>query len=752
MLQKLSVFIENHEEWFRMPLVIVMVLISLTFTWMEPSYITKQIEMSTLDHRFNLRGPIPADKRVVILAVDDQSLSEVGRWPWSRDVFAQIIERVLGEYQAKVLTMDMIFSEPQLNPLSETLRLLHHEDKKDQNVTLWLDQHQDIGDVDAVLEAAFKKYHKNLIPGYFFYPKGGNPPEQALFRLKSNLNDMASSIIGAQLTADAVINIPQVAAIESNLPRLTKSTDLVGYFNFFPDSDGIVRRIPLLVEAEGEIYPSMDLQGLRVFMDYPGLSVKIDSGGIRNIMLGDKKIRTDSGGSMLLNHYGKRFTFTHVPASDVLKGRADPAIFKDAFVIMGATAVGVYDYRPSPFDADFPGAEGHAVAVANILNDEEISRPEIMDIFEFIAVALLGLLCGRLVVSSGVYTHILMIFVVPLLLYGFAFWMFAAMGIWVKVTYLIMAVLLATLPSSMMQYIIESRKRAFIHDAFSRYLSPEVVENLAKNPDLLKLGGEEREMSAFFSDIASFSTFSEKMSPVELVSFLNLYLTAMSDIILELGGTIDKYEGDAIIAFFGAPMPMKDHAKKCVLASIAQQKTLLRLRAEWEVLGYPAISIRIGVNSGSMVVGNMGTPEHMNYTMMGDHVNLAARLEGVSKMYRTKILISGDTHGMIKDEIMSRFVDRVRVVGRSTPVEIYEPIDQHDVVSEQAIRYAGLYEKAWALMGSQQFELAARAFKDIRDEQPNDGLYEVMLVRVQNYIKNPPLKDWDGVFNLTSKE
>ncbi len=750
MIQRISIFIDTHERWFRMPLVFFMVSLAVIFTYTQP-YILEKLELNTLDDRFNLRGSIPHDQRVIVVAVDDSSLTEIGRWPWSRDLLSTLIERVLGEYHAKVLTLDIIFSEPQLNPLYETLRLLKEAKYNDANVTDWLEKHQSLGDIDGQLEATFKKYHQQLIPGYFFYPMDADVPDEARARLSGYLKDMGNSIIGAQFTPDANTFIPRVAAIEANLPRLTRSTDLVGFFNFFPDTDGVVRRVPLLVKAEDEIYPSMDLQGLRVFLDFPEMSVNINSGGVQKITLGDHKISTNAAGSMLLNHYGKRFTFTHIPAVDVLKGRVDPAIFKNAYVILGATAVGVYDYRPSPFDADFPGVEGHAAAVSNILNDEAIARPEIMDVLELIIVLVLGLLCGRLVIHSGVYVHIFLIFIVPLLLYGIAFWLFAFLGVWLKVTYLIMAVLMATLPSSMMRYIVESHKRAFIHDAFSRYLAPEAVANLIENPEMLALGGEERHMTAFFSDIASFSTFSEKMSPQELVAFLNEYLTAMSDIIMALGGTIDKYEGDAIIAFFGAPVTLENHAKNSVLAAIAQQQELDRLRSIWVARGYPSISVRMGLDSGPMVVGNMGTGQHMNYTIMGDHVNLAARLEGVSKVYRTRTLISGNTHGMVKDDIFCRFVDSARVVGRSTPVDIFEPVDAHINTIDQTVAYDQQYTQAWQLMKQQQFDEAIRILTIIRDEQPNDGLYEAMLVRIQGYINTPPPKDWDGVFNLTSK-
>jgi len=312
-------------------------------------------------------------------------------------------------------------------------------------------------------------------------------------------------------------------------------------------------------------------------------------------------------------------------------------------------------------------------------------------------------------------------------------------------------VLLATLPTALFGYIVESRKRAFIHDAFAHYLAPSVVENLAKNPDALKLGGEEKHITAFFSDIASFSTFSEKLSPAELVAFLNRYLTAMSDILLEEMGTIDKYEGDAIIAFFGAPLDLQDHAERCVIAAIKQQTTLATLREEWKIEGLPEVHIRIGINSGPMVVGNMGTQSSMNYTMMGDHVNLAARLEGVCKAYRVPILMSKDTYLLVRDRVAARFVDRVRVVGRSQPVDLYQPLGERQDMSDEQLQESRMYEKAWSMMLHGQYKESLQVMAKLYAMSPSDGLYEVMMARLKIYMKNPPSDDWTGVFNLKNK-
>ncbi|MDQ6954007.1 MAG: adenylate/guanylate cyclase domain-containing protein [Mariprofundaceae bacterium] len=750
MLYSIAGWIEKHQQWFRFPLVILMALLAFATALTRPSF-TEQIELKLLDQHFKMRGVIPHDPRVVIVAVDDNALTEVGRWPWSRDKIATIVDRILGEHQARALGFDIVFSEEQLNPFKESLRLLSDGQQADKTVTHWLEKHQGMGDIDARLESVLQQYHDRLVPGYFFYPKGAKVPELALENLPKHLALMQNSAMTYEFSEKAFSLIPRLAAIEGNLPRFTAQADAVGFFNFFPDMDGTVRRIPLMVEGDGYIYPSMDMQLLRIFKGWPALTLKVGDHGVESLTLGEQNIRIDPSGSMILNHYGPGYTFQHISAADILADRVPADSLKGAIVLLGVTAVGVFDYRPSPFDSVFPGVEGHAAAISNVLNDEEISRPNILEGVELFAVFFLALLCGRLVIGTGPIVQSISIFGVPLLLLTLSWWLFSSFGIWLQVTYLLLAILLATIPVTLIEYVVESYKRAFIHDAFAHYLAPEVVEGLARNPEMLKLGGEEKYLTAFFSDIAAFSSFSEKLTPTELVHFLNQYLTEMSNIILKNGGTIDKYEGDAIIAFFGAPLDMEDHAFKCVLSAMEQQQCLDRLRDVWIEEGSPEVHIRIGLNSGPMVVGNMGTDTHMNYTMMGDHVNLAARLEGVCKVYRVPILMSRDTYVEVREQVAARFIDRVQVVGRQQPVDLYEPLALRELVEPEVIQRSRQYEKAWGMMHRRHFPEAIKILSHLHKEYPDDGLYEVMLARAYHYAKTPPESGWTGIFVLESK-
>ena len=749
MLQAITSFIERYQRWFGYPLVVLLSMVAFGIAVAKPDFL-QQIEMKTLDQRFKARGVIKPDPRVVILAIDDESLTKIGRWPWPRDRLGTLIERVLGDGHAAAMGFDIVFSEEQTNPVDETLRLLGQSDAQAAAVQGWLEQHRALGDLDAAFEDILKKYHDRLVLGYFFYSPGKRVPVEARAALGQESKLLELSAMTAELAGDRLPYVPVMAGVEGNIARFSRAGDVSGFFNFFPDVDGMVRRVPMLAELNGLIYPSLDLQTLRVALGWPSLTAQIGPAGVESVRLGKQEIRTDASGGMLLNHYGPARTFRYVSAADVLAGKADMSVFRDAIVLVGVTAVGIYDYRPSPFDSAFPGVEAHAAAISNILHQQEIQSPPSLQVAQLFMVLLLSMFCGYLVHRRGPLLQSISIIGMPAIVLLVSIWLFAVYGIWFQVTYLVVGILMATLPVTLLDYIIESRKRAFIHDAFSHYLAPRVVDNLSRHPELLKLGGEERQMTAMFSDIAGFSSFSEHLSPEQLVQFLNMYLTAMSDIILERGGTIDKYEGDAVIAFFGAPLPMEDHATQAVLAALEQQRALDTLRPQWIEAGYPEVRIRIGLNSGPMVVGNMGTQSRMNYTMMGDHVNLASRLEGVCKMYRTPILISRDTYDLVRDTIAARFVDRVRVVGRQKPVDLYEPIGERSLLPAGQQEVCRAYEKAWQMMSQRQYAEAGKQLREILAEH-RDGPSEMLLERVQLYSHTPPPEDWDGVTNLQQK-
>jgi adenylate cyclase len=324
-------------------------------------------------------------------------------------------------------------------------------------------------------------------------------------------------------------------------------------------------------------------------------------------------------------------------------------------------------------------------------------------------------------------------------------------GLILSMSYGLIAAVLSIIIINARYYLAEMGQKALIRDAFGQYLSPKVVADLVKDPDKLALGGEEREMTAFFSDIAGFSSFSEKMTPTELVNALNDYLTEMCKIIVEYEGTVDKFEGDAIIAFWGAPSIQEDHAKLACFASIDMQKSIVEIDRRFVAEGRPKIAVRMGLNTGRMVVGNMGSAQRMDYTIMGDSVNLASRLEGANKAYGSDIMISEMTYAKVRDDVDVRELDTLRVVGKNEPIKVYQLMERKGATSAKLAALAAAFELALGHYKQRDYAQALAGFEQCVEMVPEDGPSKVYCKRCALYLENPPADDWDGVFNLTEK-
>jgi adenylate cyclase len=375
----------------------------------------------------------------------------------------------------------------------------------------------------------------------------------------------------------------------------------------------------------------------------------IDDYGVREVRIGDLTIPTDEQGRILINYRGEEKSFPHIPVTDILNGDVPHSTFKDKIVMVGVTAIGIYDVRVTPFGAVFPGLEIHANIVESILSEDFLYRPNWAAIFDVLAILVLGVFLGIALPR---------VTVVP----GLVAWL----GVFSS--YIIFCQYLFSVHG-----MVETRQKRFIKDAFSIYLAPTVVKQLIESPEHLELGGEEREITAFFSDVQGFTGISETLTAHEIVELLNEFLTEMTDIILHHEGTVDKFEGDAIIAFFGAPNILENHAERACLASIEMQKRLAQLRTKWRTENRPELKMRIGICTGLAVVGNMGSEKRLDYTMMGDTVNTAARLEGVNKRYGIYTLISETTRKAAGNEITVREVDTIKVIGRKKPVRPSRP-------------------------------------------------------------------------------
>lgn len=504
--------------------------------------------------------------------------------------------------------------------------------------------------------------------------------------------------------------------------------------------------------------------------------------GITRIVSGGQEIPVNLQGDFLINYYGGGKTFQHYSISDILEDKISPDIFDSTIVLIGATGKGIFDLRATPFQRVYPGVEINATIIDNIIHENYLKRPlGFYELATFIFIITLGtfltvfLTRVRPVVGFlsafgllGVYVAInLELFMgSPTLNYlakFFVDYQWIRSGYVVNLVYPSLSIVLVYLSVTTVNYFQENKQKRYIRGAFGQFLSPTVVKQLEDNPDQLKLGGEQKRMTAFFSDVAGFSGISEKLTPAQLVELLNEYLTAMTNIVLRYEGTIDKYEGDAIIAFWGAPINHPDHALRACLASLEMQTQLDIMRQQWKEQGRAELEARIGLNTGLMVIGNMGSTMRMDYTMMGDSVNLASRLEGVNKVYGTNLMISQFTYEDVKDQLEVRELDRIRVVGKSEPVAIYEILAEKGGLDAETQEAMQTFARGLEHYRKKQWAEAIQEFNAVLEIRPNDGPSKTFIERCEGF-KNARVDgkresdkafslpdDWDGVFQMTSK-
>jgi adenylate cyclase len=667
----------------------------------------QQLDYRLKDARFRIRGPITPNKRVVVVAIDHKSIKEIGRWPWSREVTARLIEH-LAQYGATVTALDIVFSEQQ-----DSAR-------------------------DAALSAAVA-VADNVVLGYFFRDE-----EQPIEPV--SLLQLESAKVKLVRVADGVTSIPlgEYRSVDTNLALIGKGARDFGFFNARPDGDGLYRRSLLLLLFNGDIYPSLAMKALRHYLSQE-IMLDIQPWGVDAIQLGELRVPSREDGTLALNHYGPAGSFQTISASDVIKKRLPPDALKGAIAFVGATEIGIFDIRPTPFDATQPGVELHATVAANALDSRFLRHDGTTQTLELISLLALPLLLGiGLAFVPGTLAG-LAVFGGMALLFWTANYLAFAQGLRdMTLLYPLLGLGLTYLGSEAWRNLVVERKGRQLKKAFSNYVSPDLVKQIEKNPDKLVLGGEQRELSILFSDIRGFTTVSEDLTPPELVALLNEYLSPMTRIVLEERGTLDKFIGDAVMAIFNAPLDVPLHAVHACRAAVRMLEELQRLNTGFVSRGMHSLDIGIGINTGPAVVGNMGADIRIDYTAIGDSVNLASRLEGLNKLYGSHILVSEDTRQQVPPDMFCfREVDRVRVKGKHKPVVLFELlVDRQELLPG--------FEAALEQYRAQAFE-AARLMFDELTQQYDDGPSRLYSSRCAEYLLTPPPAGWDGIYTAKSK-
>lgn len=739
------------------------------------------VESKVFDFKLRNRGEDTSETKVGILAIDERSLSKFGRWPFSRKYYAQAFNN-LKKLGVKWIGFDVVWSEPEKARLEDAAPLIEGLNARNlKEVKEDLDKMERMSPSDKIFTNALRDFG-NIVLGYFYF---GTQDEFTLSRISRDpfkgLDMMANSAIeGYDMPEGLKISdyhLPKAYGIVGNIPEYAETSDHFSFFNNDADEDAINRWVTLLIDANGQLMPSLSLKTAAEYLN-SDIFVFFNSQEIESITLVNRddeekaiEIPLDSAGfgRILVNHRGGARAFHHFSLADAYDNSftaEEEAMLKDSVLLLGPTATGINDLRPNPFDPAIDGVENHAAVVDNIIKQNFLRRPARIFEIELAIIVGIGLFFSPLLIWGQAIASGLAVFA---FLAGFLaidhFYWFSQ-GIWTYLALPCSQILSMFILTNIFKYITEEKDKQFLKKAFSSYISPELIEEMHDKGEPPKLGGDSGIRTAYFTDIQGFSSFSEKLTATQLVELLNEYLTAMTDILLEEKGTLDKYEGDAIIAFFGAPMPLEDHAYRACLVALKMQSVLNHLREKWTNEGdkWPTIvhemRMRIGINSGEIVTGNMGSRDRMNYTMMGDSVNLAARLEEAAKQYGIFTQVSGFTKDLTNDRFEMRELDTIRVVGKEEPVVTYDLLGMVGKTHEVLLTLKTLFHEGLALYKAMEWDAAIEKFKEsleyewkrypsLKGKKTNPS--EIYIKRCEDFKLNPPPQDWDGVYTLTSK-
>jgi adenylate cyclase len=692
---------------------------------------------------FQVLQPREATERpVVIIDIDEQSLKSVGQWPWPRTRIADLISR-LTQMGALVIAFDIVFAEP--DRMSPSVAADEFRDLDDATRT----KLRALPSNDAVFADALKNSRvvvgESGLPFAVAQPDGARPP-------------IGLATMGGD-PRPFLLNFP---GLLRNVPQLEQAASGRGLFTIRAERDGIVRRVPIVMQAQGTVMPSLTLEMLRVASGSNTVLIRSDRAGVQNAAVPGFVIPTDRNGQLWI-HFAPHDKARYVSAGDVLEGKVPADRVARRLVLIGTSAVGLLDSKTTPIDPVMPGVEVHAQVLESVLTQSVLSSPNYAIGVELIAALLLGIaiiwlapiLSPALLLAFGA--------AIIAITLGASWYFYQQAGLLFDATYPLLSSALVYLTLIFSNYISEQAQRRRIRSAFGQYLSPALVEQLAQSPEKLVLGGEEREMSILFSDVRGFTTISElyKDDPQGLTSLMNSFLTPLTNAIIDHKGTIDKYMGDAVMAFWNAPLHDERHeynACEAALEMLHRVDTLNRQReqqANETGQRFIPIKVGVGINTGRCVVGNMGSDLRFNYSVLGDPVNLASRLEGQSKNYGLPIIIGSKTASGLRDKFAILELDCITVKGKTEPESVFTVLGRADVAgSENFGRLNHTVAEMLDRFRRQDFAGATDSIARCREIEDGFGighLLDLYSERIRIFLQSPPPPDWNGVFVLDTK-
>ena len=745
MLNKIKQQLKHFPIW--MGLVILSLFITLELIAINKPHSVadnwlQRIDTLVYDWRFQAFKPQRADSvPIVIVDVDELSLKKEGRWPWSRDKLAELV-LALQRQQVKLIGFDVVFSEEERNPVAQVLASKATiSDSTRQELTPLVEQ------LDGDKKFA-QVIHKDTVLGYFLHAAGG-----------INAGVLPTPLLKVEKRDIDKLTINYMPDYTGNLPMFASSALGAGFVSTLPDVDGVMRRSPLVLRYEDGIYSALSLELARLYLGQPYIKVQsVKSGNqlrLESIILGKHIIYTDESGMALIPYKGKGKSYPYISATDVLQNPNAIPVLKNAIVLVGTSALGLTDLRTTPLQTGYPGVEIHANLLDGIIqstaqDSNMYYRPDWEPGLTFLILVLSGLV---------------FVWILPLLEPAY---MLAVAGAWLAVLILtnlvswkighfdfpLAILVLSTFSVAILNigygFLRTNNQKRELKMLFGQYVPPAHVEKMLENHHLAGLEGESRHMTVLFSDIRSFTTISEGLKATKLKQMLNEFFTPITGIIFQYNGTIDKYVGDMVMAFWNAPLLDADHAEHAIDAALTMIAKVEELKPIFVAKGLPEIDVGIGINTGFMNVGDMGSMYRRTYTVLGDSVNLGSRLESLTKFYGVKILVGEGTYDLAP-QFLYRTVDKIIVKGKREPVLVYEPVCRIEHASESRLQRVEQYNTALAHYYSREWDAAEKILRQLHKGDPERKLYNMYLERIDELRYEVLPSDWMGVFEHRSK-
>ncbi len=700
--------------------------------------------LDSLVYDLRLRAMLPehyADPRIVIVDIDEKSLQTEGHWPWSRDKLGRLVDKLFAQ-GAAVVGFDIVFAEPERNSGEAVLQRLGESNNALQALARQLRDYLPLFDNNAAF--AGKLAGRNVVLGYIFHSRA----EDAVGALPQALRIEPTGRV-------ARLAMPTASSYTGNIEVLQQAARYGGFFSLDPDPDGIIRRAPVVVRHADQLYPSLGLEVARRFLHMEEVTLQTalvgDTEILEGILLGQSAIPTDSAGRIIIPYHGPWGSYRYIPATDVLRDQTADATFDNAIVLVGTTAQGLFDLRATPLQAVYPGVEVHANIITAILDDTFPMEPAWAAGADLVLTLLIGVSLALLFPRLTPLPLVLVTLAVLSAAVVFNFWLWAGEGVVLPLTTQVLLVVLLATFNMAYGFFGEFRSKRQLQGMFGQYVPPQLVQEMSENPDQYGFEGESREMTVLFADIRSFTSISEALSANDLKRMLNHFFTPMTRIIFDNRGTIDKYVGDMVMAFWGAPVEDKQHATHAIAAALEMLREVERLRPEFQAAGFPLIQIGIGINSGIMNVGDMGSEYRRAYTVLGDTVNLGSRLEGTTKYYHVGLVVGEGTQRLAEHDFIYRELDLIRVKGKAQAIRVFQPLCTPGEAPAELLAELQQLSEALASYRAQRWDHAEVLFQELQASHPDVTVYGLYLERIAALRQTPPAAEWDGVYERTEK-